>query len=567
MNLKNRILSLAAGLMVVASIATWAAYQQLSDNLIERWGKQVVEIQVHYDSARLLQSLEREIGLARQMARSQAILALARTPDGPLIKAAAIGEMESFRNNFRNHSYFAAFLSNGHYYYNNTSNDYQGQQFRYTLDPNEPDDAWFYRLIDEGRDFHLNVNPDTNLGVTKLWIDVLMRNKENVIVGMVGTGLNLDDFLKDIVDTGQQGITTLFVDLNGAIQLYRDRNYIDFATIIKPEGQKSTIDLLFDSADDKRQILDMLASLKDTSHTVESRFVTVNGRKHLAGAAFLPAIGWYEVTLIDLSTLLPKTHLWPLIAVFSASLLITLAAFHLVVQFRILSPVLRLGAAVNQVRRGNFDLPPLAKPGNEIGLLAADFEEMTRTLKHSRDELEQKIAERTADLHSLARVDSLTGLCNRRSLDEILEVEIQRANRQNASFGVMWLDIDHFKAINDSLGHQTGDEILCQTAFWLQDSLRPYDQPGRWGGDEFMVVLSPCDRNILRFLSERLRQTVERQSAKGNIPITVSVGAYLCQAGDSAKTILHEADQALYQAKADGRNTVFIANKDHQIPS
>lgn len=256
---------------------------------------------------------------------------------------------------------------------------------RYILDPSEPNDAWFYRLIAEGRNFHLNVNPDTNLDVTKLSIDVLMRNEENVIVGMVGTGLNLDDFLKDIVDTGQQGITTLFVDLNGAIQLYRDRNYIDFATIIKPEGQKNTIDLLFDSADDKRQILDMLASLKDTSQTVESRFVTVKGRKHLAGAAFLPAIGWYEVTLIDLSTLLPKTHLWPLIAVFSASLLITLAAFHLVVQFRILVPVLRLGA-------------------------------------------------------------------------------------------------------------------------------------------------------------------------------------YLCQPGDSAKIILHEADQALYQAKARGRNTVFIANKDHQIP-
>jgi len=564
LNLKNRILSLAASLMIVASIATFAAYQQLSDNLIERWGKQVAEIQVRYDSARLLQSLEREIGLARQMARSQALLALARTPDDPLIKAAAIGEMESFRNNFRDNSYFVAFLSNGHYYYNNTSNDYQGQQFRYTLNRNEPNDAWFYQLIDEGRDFHLNVNPDSNLGVTKLWIDVLMRNKENVIVGMVGTGLHLDDFLQDIVDTGQQGITTLFVDLNGAIQLYRDRNYIDFATIIKPEGQKNTIDLLFDGADDKRQILDMLARLKGTSKTVESRFVTVDGRKHLAGAAFLPAIGWYEVTLIDLSTLLPKTHLWPLIAVFGVSLLITLAAFHLVIQLRILTPVLRLGVAVNQVSRGNFDLPPLAKPDNEIGLLAADFEEMARTLKHSRDELEHKIAERTEALHSLARVDSLTGLCNRRSLDEILEVEIQRASRQNSGFGVVWLDIDHFKAINDSLGHQTGDEILCQTARWLQVCLRPYDQPGRWGGDEFMVVLSPCDHNILRFLSERLRQTVERESANGDTPVTVSVGACLCQPGDSAKIILHKADQALYQAKARGRNTVFIANEGDQ---
>lgn len=561
MSLKTRILGLAASLIIVASIASWLAYRELSDRIIERWGQQVAEIQVRYDSARLLQSLEREIGLARQMASSSTLINWAQNPEDPALKAEAIRQMESFRSNFRDNSYFVALLQNGHYYYNNAANEYAGDQFRYVLDPQKPDDAWFFQLIEEGRDFHLNVNPDTELGVTKLWIDVLMRDEANNIVGMVGTGLNLDDFLQDIVDIGQDGITTLFVDYNGAIQLYRDRNYIDFASIIKPEGQKNTVDLLFDDSQDKQQILGMLQLLKkrgDEAGHVESGFVTVDGREHLAGVAFLPAIGWFEITLLDLNTLLPKSYLWPLVAVFITTLLVTLVVFHLIIRSRILKPIMGLEHAVEKVRAGSFDLPRLHKPDNEIGWLADHFEKMTQSLGQSTRELEAKVAERTDELNRLARIDPLTGLKNRRGLDEIMDEEIQRARRQNTGFGVIWLDIDHFKSINDNLGHQAGDQILCRVALWLKAGVRPYDHPGRWGGDEFVVVLSPCDPDTLDKIALRIRQAVEQESRKTGTEVTVSVGGYFAQPGDSSDTILRHADNALYQAKREGRNRVCI---------
>lgn len=176
MSLKTRILGLAATLIIVASAASWLAYRELSESIIERWGQQVAEIQVRYDSARLLQSLEREIGLAKQMASSSALINWAANPDDAALQAEAIRQMESFRSNFRDNNYFVALVQNGHYYYNNEENEYAGNQFRYVLDEEKPDDAWFFQLIEEGRDFHLNVNPDTELGVTKLWIDVLMRD-------------------------------------------------------------------------------------------------------------------------------------------------------------------------------------------------------------------------------------------------------------------------------------------------------------------------------------------------------------------------------------------------------
>ena len=366
MSLKTRLLGLAAALMIIASVASWLAYRELSDDIIERWGQQVAEIQVRYDSARLLQSLEREIGLARQMADSSTLVNWATSPEDKALQSDAIREMESFRSNFRDNSYFVALRDSRRYYYNNANNEFANDQFRYILDPDKPEDAWFFQLIEEGRNFHLNVNPDTELGVTKLWIDVLMRDEEDRIVGMVGTGLDLDAFLQDIVDIDQEGITTLFVDYNGAIQLYRDRNYIDFASIIKPEGQKSTVDLLFDNPEDKQKVLGMLQLLKNrggATGAVESSFVTVDGRKHLAGVAFLPAIGWFEITLLDLETLLPRSYLWPLVAVFLTSLLVTLILFHLIIRSRILKPLVSLESAVEKVRGGSFALPHLKKTG------------------------------------------------------------------------------------------------------------------------------------------------------------------------------------------------------------
>ncbi|MDI9243918.1 diguanylate cyclase [Marinobacter sp. CHS3-4] len=563
MSLKTRLLGLMAGLMIIASIASWLAYRQLSENIIERWGQQVAEIQVRYDSARLLQSLEREIGLAKQMADSSTLIKWASNPEDEALKTAAIREMESFRSNFRDNSYFVALRDSRRYYYNNAADEFAGKQYRYTLDPDKPDDAWFFQLIEEGRDFHLNVNPDTELGVTKLWIDVLMRDENDRIVGMVGTGLDLDAFLQDIVDIGQEGITTLFVDYNGAIQLYRDRNYIDFASIIKPEGQKSTVDLLFDEAEDKQKVLGMLQILKNrggAAGAVESSFVTVDGRKHLAGVAFLPAIGWFEITLLDLQALIPRSFLWPLVAVFLVSLAVTLVVFHLIIRTRILKPIISLEHAVEKMRGGDFALPDLNKPDNEIGRLAGHFETMADSVGHSTRQLERKVEQRTEELNRLARVDALTGLMNRRGLDEALAAEIERAQRQSSGFGLIWMDIDHFKAINDELGHQAGDDILCRVALWLRAGLRPYDQPGRWGGDEFVVVLSPCDPDTLSQIANRIRATIERDSERTGAPVTVSIGGYFCQPGDDMDTILHQADQALYDVKQRGRNGVLITD-------
>ncbi|MFC6673143.1 hypothetical protein [Marinobacterium aestuariivivens] len=186
----------------------------LAEDIIEQWAIRYAEKQVLYDKSRALQPIIREIALSRQFADSQQIREWARDPDDEALTARAMTEMENFRLNFADRSYFVALLESGRYYHNNADNEYAGREFRYVLDPDKPADSWFYDIIEQQRDMHLNVNPDIPLGVTKLWIDVLLRDGQQIL-GVVGTGLDLTQFLEKVVDERTPGITSLFVDHQG----------------------------------------------------------------------------------------------------------------------------------------------------------------------------------------------------------------------------------------------------------------------------------------------------------------------------------------------------------------
>lgn len=565
-NLQPRFLILAAILIVLASASAWVVFQRIAEGIIEQWGLRVVEIQVRYDSARLLQPLEREIALAKQFADSRVLKRWVLSDTDAELEVEALQEMESFRRNFQDNSFFVALADSGAYYHNNARDEFAGQELRYHLNPDSPDDAWFYQLVREGRDFHLNVNPDVELGVTKLWIDVLMRDGDQIL-GIVGTGLELEAFLRNIVDLAQPGITTLFVDHKGSIQLYRDQTYIDFASfVVKPEGQKSLVDRLFDTDADRARVHAMMEALSagaTDSSIVMSDFVTVGGKRHLAGIAYLPEIDWFEITLLDLEVLMPVNSLIPLALVFVVASLVSLLFFHLILRHLVLNPVAALEAAMMRLRSG--DAGPLELPSGqgEIGRLIDHFESMADSVRSTTQELENKVRERTEALHHLARIDALTELINRRGMTELIRDEIERSRRSRFTFGVIWLDVDWFKEINDSLGHAGGDHALSEVARLLRASIRPYDQAARWGGDEFLIMLTPCDAETLRTLGERIRLEIESKAKRdGDKPITVSIGAYLAGPGDDIEGILQHADEALYAAKAAGRNTLRVATTE-----
>ncbi len=161
--------------------------------------------------------------------------------------------------------------------------------------------------------------------------------------------------------------------------------------------------------------------------------------------------------------------------------------------------------------------------------------------------------------------DALTGLWNHAAILDLLQRELARAHRQAAPLGVLMADLDHFKRINDAHGHLAGDEVLRQAASRLTAAVRVYDAVGRYGGEEFLIVMPGCDSATTRDRAEHLRAAVGNHPvkiAKGAIPATLSIGAVSTSEwrGADAEVLLRAADEALYRAKAAGRNRVEIAS-------
>lgn len=172
-------------------------------------------------------------------------------------------------------------------------------------------------------------------------------------------------------------------------------------------------------------------------------------------------------------------------------------------------------------------------------------------------------------LSQLARSDQLTGLLNRRALEEAAAAEVERAARADSPLWVFMIDIDHFKAVNDRHGHQEGDRVLQRVAQALQGALRPYDVLGRYGGEEFAVLLPGLGPPAALAAAERLREAVARPFAAGGAgPVTVSIGGAAFGRGERGwGAAVARADAALYEAKSEGRDRVVIRTPPMVVPA
>ncbi|WP_193181196.1 sensor domain-containing diguanylate cyclase [Nisaea sediminum] len=173
--------------------------------------------------------------------------------------------------------------------------------------------------------------------------------------------------------------------------------------------------------------------------------------------------------------------------------------------------------------------------------------------------LSRSLAEKVRELEVLAVTDPLTKLFNRSKLEEEMGREIDRAARYGTEFGVIMMDIDHFKQVNDVYGHQTGDRVLAEVAKVLKDCSRATDVVGRWGGEEFLVVCPETDLAGLTAKAERFRGALEEYEFPGVGQKTSSFGIAAWRPGDAAHDLLSRADAALYRAKESGRNRVVQA--------
>ena len=179
-------------------------------------------------------------------------------------------------------------------------------------------------------------------------------------------------------------------------------------------------------------------------------------------------------------------------------------------------------------------------------------------------QLEDRLVEARETMRFKATHDPLTSLFNRGVIVDLLDRELTRTRREDGCTVVMLGDLDHFKSVNDTYGHIVGDEVLREVARRLLASVRSYDFVGRYGGEEFLIVLNNCDSTQAIARAEQVRSGIANhpvRTTRGPLPITMSLGLFATRDWDLhiVEEVLREVDLALYQAKGDGRNCVRLA--------
>ncbi|KIZ32992.1 MULTISPECIES: sensor domain-containing diguanylate cyclase [Rhodopseudomonas] len=556
-SLKTRVLVVTVFVFGLIAVPAYLAFEALTRNTVVALGTLFAEKQVLFDRYRGLEALIREVSLAETVARSPAVREWAQDESDPGKAARGLAELEQFRLSFHDKSYFFVVHASGNYYFNDAANAYQGNQLRYRVSRDNPRDGWYFKTIAAGEPCQLNVDRDDHLAVTKVWINCVLTEQGRVL-GVIGTGVDLSEFIREVVALPQTGVTSMFVDRSGAIQAHRDQGMVDFHSLTKDTKTKKTIFQQVDKPADAAALAAMMKRVSAGSKAVESRFMTIGGHEFLVGVGYLDRLGWFNVTLMDLDAIIDRRLFTPVALLLIVMMTVAIGLVTILFRRVVLDRLASVESAARRVEDGDFDHIAVDPGRDEIGRLSRTLSGMARAVQDHTRGLEDLVNERTEKLRRLANIDLLTEIPNRRGFTQMFEQAMSASPLASKSPGLLLIDLDQFKDVNDRFGHLAGDRLLCETARRLERLLSGNDSCARWGGDEFVALVEDCDRDGLRRLCERMVAAMNAAPIRfddgQDIALTVSIGACQAEAGGSIDTAIAEADAALYAAKRAGRN-------------
>ena len=553
---------------VALSVPAYFSFVWIVNSTVIKLGTLFAEKQILFDRYRGLGALMQEVKLAETLARSSAIREWALDEDNSERKARGLAELEHYREAFGDHSYFFVVDTSGNYYFNDAANNYAGRQLSHRLSRDNPRDAWYFKTVALGEGCHLNVDHDDVLVVTKVWINCVIRDAERVI-GVLGSGLDLTAFVREVVDVPQTGVTAMFVDRSGALQAHRDPRLIDFHSFTKELANKKTIFSLIERVTDQETLAGLMRDVTSGDVLVKSAFLKVDGREMLVGVGYLDRLGWYNVTFMDVDKIIDRGLFLPIGLLLAAIMVACMLLIGFVFKRSVLDRLERVEQRFAAVREGDFAPAATDHANDEIGQLSRSFDAMATSVGDNTHMLERMVEERTAELRALAYRDQLTAIPNRRGFIEAFARVQPQADATGARLGLLLIDVDHFKDLNDGYGHLAGDKVVVETARRLAAVIRPTDACGRWGGDEFIVLINDVGTLGLRAIADTIRKQLcaapIRLDQNRDVQVTVSIGACLMEPGETIDTASDMADAALYRAKAEGRDRVVVFDPARQL--
>lgn len=400
LSLQGRFLLIIGTSSLIITLLFWAMFNNFTEQLLERIGARFAVEQSLYDRARALQPLIHAMAIAKQ------------SVDNPQLQKWAVNErdprlfrqgMEELRNRFGNTNYFVAIAESGNFYYYDAARKHNGQPLRTSVNASDPDDAWIFNFLRSGDDHTVKVKSNKKLGMIKLWIMVSIRDGKKV-VGVLGTGINLYEFTRNASNIHLPGITNMFIDHYANIQVYNDVTHFDFPTVPNLSEPEHLHVQILGSTAGNQWLNQSIHKFDSGDPNVETEFVLVNGKRYLAGLNAIPELGWYDLTLLDLSVLLPHTEFNKMVlAIFAGTLgLLAILAFSL--HKLVLKPVSTLTDAVSRIRRGDFSSKPLEESGGEVRELISQFHHMASTIYSTQQWLEDEIGKRTRQLSDAQKI-------------------------------------------------------------------------------------------------------------------------------------------------------------------
>ena len=398
LNLQTRFLLIMGISTIVFILLGWVLLSHLSRQFIEHIGTDLAEKQMLYDRARTLKQLTLEMERVRHVADSHLIRDWVNSANNPPFNPSVLKQLEELRTQTSSHNFFIALVKSGNFFFGDPAKQGKGPQLSYTLNPADPEDAWFFDFIKSGENQRYTVAGNRKLGVSKIWVSVPIR-QDNQVVGVLGTGVDLENFIANNFNPYKSGISNMFISRNGQLQIYADDDHIDFPNIAGYSDEPHSSDLIRDENTGRKWINDAMIKLEYGGQNIATGFVNINDEQFMAAMTYLPEMNWYDLTLINLSLLRPKSQIIEIGLMIFAGILAILLILSLSLHRLVLKPVAALTKAVTHIRKGNSRMAVTENSSSsEVSELATQFNFMADAIYNTQHWLEAEIKSRTHEL-------------------------------------------------------------------------------------------------------------------------------------------------------------------------
>lgn len=394
LRLRTALLLLSITLLL-AGIASQIGKQSL-DTLRHDLGSALVRDHARVVQQRIQSRIGLELALAQRLAASSTLRAWLQDEDDRQRRASFTAEAEGFRQAFTGRGYFVASERRRDFHYADEKT--AGRLVHgYRLQEDKPDNAWYFTTVRQPHGYWINVDFDQALKVTNVWINAVARTGDDRVLGVVGTGIDLATFLKEMLSSQEAGITTMIVDREGNIVAHPDTSRMQFDLASAKDSEKNIHALLDASGSALLRDLFSRSELQETASTFALNF---EGETRLLAHAGIPGLGWNVITVLDTehSSLLAPERISEILLAAGLLLAVLLIASTLGVDSLIIRPLLHLTESARSIAAGSYDIRLESQRSDELGELTRAFDHMAAQVRAHALRLEQQVAERTAAL-------------------------------------------------------------------------------------------------------------------------------------------------------------------------